>query len=132
MSDNIEMYETTDEDFIIFKQECQKWIEFFGLFGWDVFYYHENLKNRMFANCTYTGFNRIASIRLNKEFLKEHYSVYQLKQTAFHEICELLFARIHIINDSRFCGNDEMEEEIHNIIRILENKLFKMEMDKED
>ena len=114
---------TTEKDFELFKKECQKWVDYFGLHGWDIFYKHKQ-KEDCFGCIDYDTAKRNAVIYLSIEWEDEYYSPEKIRETAFHEICELLFARIKIINLNRFVGDDEMDEEIHNIIRILENKVF--------
>ena len=118
------MKELTKEDFEIFIYECNRWIEFFGLYGWNVFYYFEELDEYCFANCTCDLGGRVCAIRLNTKFPEQDYSVINLKKTAFHEVCEMLFSRIVTINNARYVGSDEIGEEVHNLIRIFENKLF--------
>jgi len=110
-------------DFELFKNKCQSWIEFFGLHGWRVFYNFEEIKD-CFGDCTCFLSGRVCTIRLNSKIHKDDFAELDLRRTAFHEVLEILFSRIRSINNARYVSDDEMEEEIHNIIRILENKLF--------
>jgi hypothetical protein len=47
-----------------------------------------------------------------------------IRLVAFHEVCELLLARMLICATARYVSRDEIEEAKHEIIRTLENVLF--------
>jgi len=48
----------------------------------------------------------------------------EIKRVAFHEVCELLLASLGWMAKERF-NSDEVDEKIHEIIRRLENTIFK-------
>jgi hypothetical protein len=116
---------TTNEHFRLFQAECEKWIEFFGLYGWSVHYKHVKIDG-CYGQCLYNTVGRVATIELNTYFEFAGKPVVTIvKETAFHEICELLLGKLRDLSIGKMSSNyDVVDEEIHNIIRILENKVF--------
>ena len=116
---------TTKKHFDLFEQECRKWIKFFGLLNWKLYFYHESINAEALAS---TGFNlsgRVASIRLNTDWPKEDLHERGLRETAFHESCEVLLARVTYYMGARFVSDEgEIQEAAHEIIRTLENVVF--------
>ena len=70
--------------------------------------------------------NRRADIELGNKWDQE-ITDKELYKTAFHEVLEILFARIRTIAKSRYITDSETGEEIHNLIRTFE----KVSCDKE-
>lgn len=119
-----EKIKTKKEDFELFKREFLRWVDILGLRGWEVMFLHEQLSDGNIAAATYNMMNRCATIKYSKSYSKQYYSKYEIKKTAFHECCELFFARISSLALYRHTTEDEVTEEIHNIIRTLENTYF--------
>lgn len=119
-----EINKTTENDFKLLEKEGKKWIAFFGLKGWEINFLHKNddLDSLGYTKFNYT--NRIADVVLCKDWGKRKVTEKEIKKTAFHEICEVLMYRLRYIAESRFITDVETNEEIHNIIRILENTIF--------
>lgn len=115
------MIDLTDKDFDFFKQTCKFWINLLGLVGWDILYSFHDLKEDVFGNISYNIDSRKARIRLNSVWPIEEYCVDQIRQTAFHEVMELLLGRIKCLGEFKYTREDEINEEIHNLIRIMEN-----------
>ncbi len=113
---------TTKKHFEIFKAECEKWIEFFGLKGWRVEYWHEYCKGAR-ASCSYSFEDRTADIYLSTEW-NSPINISEIKRTAFHEACEVLFIRIRVIAEYRYIDKSEVDEEVHALVRTLENTVF--------
>lgn len=124
------LVETTDKDFEIFKDECEKWIQYFGLLGWSVLYSHEKIGKESMADIIFNVFNRAAVIRLNIERPESEYTGDSIRKSAFHEVCELFLGRLTYMAETRFLADGGVEEETHNIIRTLENKIFKRRQDE--
>ena len=80
----------------------------------------------------YTRFNvpnRSISIVLAKNWGDRVVTDIEIDKTAFHEVCELLMMRIRFIAEARFLTDEETGEEIHNIIRILENVVWEPKLE---
>ena len=121
-------YKTTKVHFKIFKVECEKWLDFFQLRSWDVSYLHENGKvDVTWAGwCNTSWLDRTATLGLAKTW-NIRPEKYEVRKTAFHEVCELLLSRLHIeaIVDRCLTEKDNIAEQRHAIIRRLEHAIFK-------
>ncbi len=115
---------TTAKHFEIFKAECQKWIEIFGLKGWRFVFEHEDGMEDCHANYTVKLQGRVCTIFLSTDWRHEKITEEQLRKSAFHEVCHIVLVRLQIIGESRFIHADEFSEEVHAIIRTLENVLW--------
>ena len=115
---------TSTRHFEIFKKECAKWIDFFGLKDWDILYAHNDSRPDSCANVTYNLSAKNVVIRLTKTWGEQPITVKRIKRSAFHEVCEVMIARLVICSAARFLNKDEIEEASHDIIRRLENSVF--------
>ncbi len=115
---------TTKKDFELFESECKKWIERFGLKCWEICYMHTKLGNDRTAECSYDMMGRTATLSLNTEIDDDMYGGRSIHRDAFHEVAELLLVRIRVLSMQKRATEDDIHEEIHSIIRVLENSLF--------
>lgn len=116
---------TTKKDFELFRAEVQKWLGLFGLHGWDVDIEHEEVLVDCLATCSRSELKeRTATIALSPNWSDYKVTDEQVKRSAFHEVMELLFTRIDLLARDRFVQEREIREEIHNLIRIMENLIF--------
>jgi len=115
---------TTEKDFQIFKKKAVYWIEKLGLKNWRVVYEHSLVRDEGVAhNYSYLP-GMVCTLTLSTEYDADDYSEYSIRRSAFHEVIELLLARLCICGKSRFVTADELEESRHEIIRVLENVMF--------
>jgi len=114
--------ETTKEDFELFKKECKKWINIYGLKTWEICFVHGSLtENR--AECYADLNNRIASMYFGKEWEDVEKNDPTIKLNAFHETTELFLGEIRDMANQGI-AYEKVDKEIHKIIRTLENVLF--------
>jgi hypothetical protein len=114
---------TTKDDFEYFQRECLKWIDRFHLNDWDIVFSWEDLEDQLGElHAKYAA--RKAVIVLSKDFgdIFSNRKKLQLRQTAFHEVCELLLIRIGMMAKARVFDEEELEAEIHAVI----NRLMKV------
>ena len=116
-------YKTTKKDFKEFKAECEKWIDYFSLNDWDI-YYRIDSDNDCRGACTADSISGIAIIGFGREFVGEP-EKFEIKGVAFHEVCELLLSPMRILGENRYVTEEEMETERHRVIHILQNTIFK-------
>ena len=120
------MSKTTAKHFEIYKKECEKWIDVFGLKGWEPYFEHdikdENALAQMFADIE----GRTCTFFLAPDWGGNPVTNEELDKTAFHEVLELLLARLNFLANSRSVNQSEIVEEIHHIIRTFENAVFKI------
>ena len=115
------MSKTTIKDFELFKKECKKWIKFFGLKEWRVEYIL-GCDSSDRAQVRFNNEGRTAYIYLTDELDLNNY---QIRESAFHEVCELLLADPYhylVINN---VDKELINTMTHTIIRRLENSVFK-------
>lgn len=118
-------YKTTEEDFELFKSECQKWIDFFGLKSWEVFHSHQNLNDNA-AWCLFNDLKeRLVRIGLAVNWDDTEPTKHAVRLAAFHEVCEVLIFRLFDLAISRYSTEDQLLEARHELIRTLENCVFK-------
>lgn len=118
------MAKTTKKDFKLFKKECRKWIEVFGLKNWCVRYEHTQL-NDCLANILWNTNGMTATIRLGTERPKLAACKTEIRRSAFHEVCHILLAKYYTIAQSRIITIGELDTVDHEIVRTLENTVFK-------
>jgi len=126
MSKKKNSQKTTPEHFEIFKKEVRHWLEAFGLKGWEVFFKHAEPPEPGRGYIGYSLLGRVATFYLAPKW--ENYEKpiqpQEVARVAFHETCELVLARLYILARERFIREDEIKEEIHHIIRTLENVIL--------
>ena len=117
---------TTKKQFEIFKQEVLVWLDFFGMKGWQVHFLHKktDARARIIFNCV----GRIATFVLSADWSELEgiqFTDHDIRKCAFHEVCELFLGRLNDMATQRFNLDElDVEEEIHQIIRTLENVIF--------
>ena len=118
-------YPTTKKDFELFKKECRKWIDVFGMKGWQLYFYHEKIED-VYANCQVNLNAKMLTITLSSLWYKKP-TTYYIKLYAFHETCEGLLGRMNILSNYRHTTDSEITEASHEVIRILEKVIFEEE-----
>ena len=124
MSKDDPSYTTTGEHYKVFIAECNKWINKFHLRSWRISF--ENKDNPevpdSFAWCMYNLKGRISTLGLSISWGHVEPTIIDLKKSAFHEVCELLLARLEAeaLVDTCPTQKSDIEEHKHAIIRRLE------------
>lgn len=117
-------YKTTEAHFKIFKAECEYWVDRFSLRSWIVYYEHrdnpEVRKSLAWYEANLKG--RLITIGLSKDWESLEIINPLLCRTGFHEVCELLLARLEMEAMVDTCPTQkaDIEEHKHAIIRRLE------------
>lgn len=121
------MKKITNKQFEIFKKECERWIEYFGLKNWQIHYLLDDIDGR--AEIRYNCQDGIAVIVLAKEWDEiDDFFVNDtsIKRSAFHEVLELLLGRLTNMASRRYNVDvGDIDEEAHSIIRTLENTIYR-------
>ncbi len=118
---------TSDKHFRLFKHECEKWISRFELHEWEVCYDWKDLPSGMVAEYYPNYKGRFVVFALSKEIEPYDRTLEaEIKETAFHEICELMLVPLR--SQIVWRGYDEAEMEsathavIHRLYRLLGDK----------
>lgn len=120
------MIKTTKKDFELFKSECEKWINFFGLNEWDIKIEHSTDEK---YTCGYNwkhidNLNAVLTLSTDWDDEQCEYSKDAIKRTAFHEVCEILIGKMSTTCLWSF-SDREVQVLSHDIIHKLENSVFK-------
>lgn len=109
--------------FSIFKSEAEYWLNYFGLTDWGVTFETEPLTDTV-AETRFQFVAKRVLIVLNSDCSSDD----DIKQTAFHEVCEVLLGNLYY-QAERACTSDYQREMIamagHDIIRRLENTVYR-------
>ena len=118
------VFETTDEHFKIFCEECKYWIKKLNLLNYEIFLTHE-LLNGDRGNISYTVEGKIATVALSTVWYNVEPTNIRLSKLAFHELMELLLGTICTLCEKKDVDESTLIGEIHSVIRILENTFFR-------
>ena len=119
-------YKTTPEDFRVFQEAVTFWQRRLGLLDWHIYTRHKTQNRDAQAGCYTDLSGRCATINLSKvlDNYDEPPGDKFIRHLAFHEVCELLMARMMICALARHVTGDEINEARHEIIRTLEHVIF--------
>lgn len=121
--------ELSDAQFLVFKNEAQKWINLFGLKDWEIFFRFEGTEEFNRAECRINWSGKVCSLVLGRWQTEEH-SDNEIRKCAFHEACELLLAemeRISLDEEIPYAERKGLTEAArHGVIRRLENSVFSL------
>lgn len=120
---------TTEKDFEIFKSQCIRELERFGIKDWhiQIVWEEEESGEGARAECSFSDDSRVAVLRLTKDWGQDEITEEQLRLSAFHEVLELLLAPAYeaacsphhsLVQKRRLIAREH-----HLVIRTLENVL---------
>ena len=116
---------TTKKDFEAFKKEANAWIKKFGLLDWKVEYEHNDENDDSRAVCVTDVPSKLCVITLTVTWDRKP-STLDIKEHAFHEVCELLLAQIRHVTVNRFDMTlDAVNASFHYVIMSLLNSVYK-------
>ena len=114
---------TTKKQFEEFKEECEKWIEFFGLRDWHIDICHEDIGKNAIARCGRLYEDKLAEISYNLNMDDD--IRYSIKETAFHEVCHVLLGEFALLAQDPKAREEELENAEHTIVQKLVNSVYK-------
>ncbi len=108
----------------LFRIKAEYWFKYFGLldFSLKIRISSTNMDNLAEATCDHLA--KYSTITISKYWPDDHLNEYEVKLTAFHEVCEILLGRIRALAIGKF-SEEEVNETIHSIINRLQNTIFK-------
>ena len=126
---------TSAADFEIFEKECRWWIARLGLKGYAFHFEHSDnysgvWKETSLASVYIQRNSRIVQFWLNKNWVEDLVTDWSVRSTAFHEVMEVFLDGLDYLISNRFILEGMQTEEIHKVIRTLENTFFKDDYDK--
>lgn len=116
---------TTKTQFELFKQECLKLIEKWGIYGWRVdFLVSDEIDSR--AEIAYSLRDRTVVFRFPKYWEDEVKLTDEIIiESARHETIHALTARIRLLAKDRFASEEEIYEANEEVARFIENAIKK-------
>ena len=119
-------YKTTKKDFKLYKKEFKKWYKRFGLSHIEVIFTRDPDDNS-FGWTTFDSEGMVANVALviNWDTIKPTKKM--IKKTAFHECMEVFLFHLRNCATRRFMKEDEIDQEMHRVIRTLETAVFERE-----
>jgi len=112
-----------------FEDEVYRFIDMFGLNDWEV-YVDETEDNDIKGELVFDELdsNRTVMIFYSSSWLKDEKNKDEISKTAFHEVMELLLVKLRGYSNNKefLISYREIDEEVHRIIRTLENVVFKL------
>jgi len=118
---------TTKKHFEIFKAECEKWIDIFGLKDYEFHFEHKAVGDRNIAECYRNSTSRTARLSLCKVWPERSMVALNddnIKTSAFEEVCHVLLYSLSSCAYSRHIMEHEIDEAEHGIIKTLQNVLY--------
>lgn len=113
-----------------FKNEIKYWINYFGLHNYSIIFDTEDDENNC-ACCIPNSIKELNSERMitftySKSWVKDEDDLNEISRIAFHEIFELLLLRLRMFAENKkvLVNDREIDDEVHSIIRVMENKVF--------
>ena len=122
---------TTKREFTRFVAECNRLKPLFGLQSWKLTFRHQELENGQLARADFGSKSRCATIRMTNmlytDIAEELYISPEV--CARHEMTHLLTGRLEYLACDRFATEEQIDDEIEVLARILEK--FKLIPDSE-
>jgi len=116
---------TTSRQFKIYRETCQKWIDIFGLKNWRITFRHLPMPIDVAAQCTWYTESGSCYLDFNKETNSDcDFSESEIKRYAFHEVMHLVLGRINTLAECRYIQQEEIDQEVHAVIRLFENVIL--------
>lgn len=122
---------TTDKDFKIFKSECKKWLQFFGLLQWDVSYKHDDEDMTCHASVICDVPSMTALVTLTKT-IDIPYAITEndIRKSAFHEVLEIMLWHLtYEAEQSPRATSETIAAITHDIIHRFENTVFEKSLE---
>lgn len=116
----------TKELFKLFKDECIKWLNAFGLTDWSIiFTCSGRAEDGPLAYVNYSHDGLSANINLAKHWFEdEPLTKVQIQRCALHEVCHILTARLELLAQERFISENEIVSESEKIARKIEHYVW--------
>jgi hypothetical protein len=109
----------------LFKKEFEKWVQYFGLLDFDIQIKISDKNDNTLAVTTVLHQDKIALISITNMW--DELNDYKIKETAFHEVMEVLLSRLRNMACGTF-SDEAVNETTHSIIARLQNSIFKISL----
>jgi len=116
-------HDLTEQDYENFKDEFRYWTQRYSLNNWEFHFFFEDdsEENPSRARLMTDHDARICLVTLCKVWEGEEPTEIAIRQSAYHEVVELLLSNMNLLIRQRSVLEREVEEQVHVVIRTLEN-----------
>jgi len=119
---------TTAAHFELFKKECRKWIEFFELSDWNIYFDHLNEPEEEYlARSTFSSVALVATLLLNKNWQHNRPNNKWVKKCARHEVIHILIGKLTVLAESRYITEDEIKPASEGLVHKIDHIIDKLE-----
>ena len=116
--------DTTGEHYRQYRASVLYWVDYFRLAGWSISVERARIDGD-WSQLAYDIPNRSAVFSWTRSYPMDYSCELDPIKFGFHEVCELMLARLGSLARSREATIRAIDEEIHNIIRCLENSVLR-------
>jgi len=122
-------HHTTPAHFELFKKECRKWIDFFELSDWNIYFDHPNNPEGGFlARSTFSSITLVATLFLNRNWQHDKPNNQWVKKCARHEVIHILIGKLSVLAESRYVSEDEITPATEGLVHKIEAIMDKLEV----
>ena len=117
-----EIHEVTREEYEYFQKACSSYRQSFGLLDWDIYFFEDDLSgDDEMANISwcFTGHSVRITLSNKMPVSKDYLEI--LDNIARHEMIHLLLARIQEYAQRRNVIQDDIDEAIESLVRMIDN-----------
>jgi hypothetical protein len=112
-------FKTTKADYKRFCKYCDKYIKKSKYTHWDVDYSHEDIVPEHMAENSFDEEDKTATITLNTTLYPIEVTASVLEETAYHEVCHIILARLLRLSEERFTTEKDLRDEEHDVIKAM-------------
>lgn len=117
-----ELHDITPEEYEHFQESCKVYQKSFGLVDWDLYFCLEDVSdNSDLANISWCFTGHSSRVTLSSKFPVYKDYLYELDKIARHEMIHLLLARIQEYSQRRNVNQDDIDEALESLVRMIEN-----------
>jgi len=111
----------------VFVKECNRWQRYFSLGNWMFEYTNDKDEPAVCGSTDASVRDKHALINLNSA-LGIKFDIRRVKETAFHEVCEVLLTPLRQMALGQYPANEHtVDEACHEIIQRLTNTIYREE-----
>jgi hypothetical protein len=116
------IHDITDPEYSYFKSQCKLYAKKFGLMDWDLYFCLEDLSDDAeLANVSWCFTGHSCRITLSSKIPFYDDYLQEIDKVARHEIFHLLLARLQEYSQRRSVFQDDIDESIEGLVRMIEN-----------
>lgn len=118
---------TTKHHFNVFKNECQRLIDRWGITGWNINFFVDEEMAGSHAEVSFDLEYKKAFFWFPKNWTDKYSDPTDefIKQVALHEVTHFLAARMYKVAESRYVTDSQVTEAYEELARLIENAVKK-------